>query len=80
MGLWKFIFGGLAAKVAVDRLNPPTIIFRNREYVCKGISPNAYDKWTFAYGKRLNRNKKWIKLNKRIDFINKVGGIDIYWN
>ena len=80
MGLWKFIFGGLAAKSAVDRLNPPTIIFRNREYVCKGISPSGYDKWIFAYGKRLNRNKKWIKLPKRIDFINKVGGIDIYWN
>ena len=42
MGLWKFIFGGLTAKVAVDRLNPPTIIFRNREYVCKGISPNFF--------------------------------------
>jgi len=41
MGLWKFIFGGLAAKSAVDRLNPPTIIFRNREYVCKGISPSV---------------------------------------
>jgi hypothetical protein len=80
MGILSFLFGGVATNTLIDRLNPPTIVFRNTNYVCKGISPSGYDKWMFAYGKRNNTKRTWIKLNKRITFIDEVGGIDIYWN
>ena len=80
MGVFTTIFGGVAATSAVNRLNPPTIVCRNINYVCKGISPSGVYKWMFAYGPRNSKKKKWIKLNKKITFIDKVGGIDIYWN
>lgn len=80
MGILSFLFGGAATNALIDRLNPPTIVFRNTDYVCKGLSPSGYDKWMFAYGRRDNKQRKWIKLKNRIDFIDEVGGIDIYWN
>lgn len=80
MGLFTSILGGVAATSAKNRLNPPTIIIRDLNYVCKGISPNGLYKWSFAYGPRNSREIHWIKLNDKVEFIDKVGGIDIYWN
>ena len=45
MGLFTSIFGGVAATSAANRLNPPTVIMRDVNFVCKGISPKGLYKW-----------------------------------
>ena len=52
MGLFTSIFGGVAATSAANRLNPPTVIMRDVNFVCKGISPKGLYKWVIAYGPR----------------------------
>ena len=80
MSFFSSLLGGVASTSFKNRLNPPTIILRNINYVCKGITPDGLYKWSFAYGPRNSREIHWIKLNDKIEFIDKVGGIDIYWN
>ena len=80
MGLFTSIFGGVAATSAANRLNPPTVIMRDVNFVCKGISPKGLYKWVIAYGPRNSREIHWLKLNDKVEFIDEVGGIDIYWS
>ena len=80
MGLFTSIFGGVAATSAANRLNPPTVIMRDVNFVCKGLSPKRLYKWAIAYGPRNSREIHWLKLNDKVEFIDEVGGIDIYWN
>lgn len=55
MGFWTFIAGGLGAMHAKNRLNPPTVVIDDPDYVVKKMTPK-FNAWEIRIGKRSESN------------------------
>lgn len=51
MGFWTFLLGGFGAVHAKNRLNPPSVVIDNPEYVVKKMTPK-FNAWEVRIGKR----------------------------
>lgn len=56
-GLASFLAGGIVANKITQRLNPPTVIFEDPDYVVMGIIPKTATTWTLKIGKKDSKNR-----------------------